>query len=137
MEVILMLYIGVDIKVNCSALSALSEGFALIDELLLFGNDFAPLRSWLDSLSMGEMEPVLWFFCEKKFYRESDSKFFVDFRKDNHQFFLVKDRAVKNLIKICRDLFAYQRSFTDFDVSRLLAASRGLFNDSLFYLYAD
>ena len=130
MEVTPVLYLGIELTDCRVTMTALSEGFAFLDELLMCMNDYTPVDSWIDSLRINDVEPVSWFFCEKKFIAWCGPYFFFDVARENHKFFLVKDRVVENLYKMCCDLFSHHRQLRDFELSYLLAAARGFIDDA-------
>ena len=129
MEVIRMLYLGIDLSDFRVTITALSEGFAFLDELSFLSTDCAEVGPWLDSLLLGDDEPVSWFFCEKKFLTWNGPFFFFEFAGDTHRFFLVKDRVIENLYKMCCDYFSRHGRLMDFERSYLLAAARGFVDE--------
>ena len=130
MEVIPMLYLGIDLSDFRVTITALSEGFAFLDELSLCADDASSVGPWLDSLRLNDAEPILWFFCKKKFLAWRGPLFFFDLAGKSHRFFLVKDRVIENLYKMCSDLFCRHRHSPYLEPSYLLAAARGFVDDA-------
>ena len=130
-----MLYLGADLNSNCVNITAISEGFSFLDQLSLVMGDYSVFSRWIKPLLLNDDEYISWYFCEQNFHSWNDIPFFLNGTSQKNLIFLVKDRVVKNMYNLCDTLFFRDRYFRDFNLSYLLAASYGLFDQKYVYQY--
>ena len=140
-----MIYFGVDLRECGCSITALSEGFAVLDsknfytKFTAFSNkenksgiddENNNICNWADSLKCLDKEKTYWYFdeCHFLYYLYNFDNFGLN--KFFDEFFLVDHRRLINLHKFLNEFPAFNgNSFSvKFDMAHLLASSARLFN---------
>jgi hypothetical protein len=127
-----MTYFGVDLLECRCSITALSEGFAVLDsrEFYTKFNENNDISNWANSIKCQHKEKSYWYFDEQNFHRYFNNFNNFGFIKLFEEFFLVDHRRLINLHTFLNESLAlWGDSFSiKFDMSHLLASSTRLFN---------
>ena len=101
-----MLYFGVRFARGQLKITALSQGFAVIDVLNLSFLQAKQVQAWANVLKNCPEEPTQWFIDEHDFYQPDYPTEVFQFQDQSNTVFLVNHRAVCELMQFSQELTA-------------------------------
>jgi hypothetical protein len=101
-----MLYFGVHFACWHLKITALSQGFAVIDAVAFPFVPAGQLRAWANALKNSPTEPAQWFIDENDFYQPDYPTEIFQFQDPTNTVFLVNHRALCELMQFSQELTA-------------------------------
>lgn len=101
-----MLYFGVHFARLQLKITALSQGFAVIDVLNLSFLQAKQVQAWANALKNCPEEPTQWFIDEHDFYQPDYPTEIFQFQDHTNTVFLVNHRALCELMQFSQELTA-------------------------------
>ena len=99
-----MLYLGVRFMRFSFKVTAMSQGFATIDQKLFRVSQYQQVRQWLASIKSTPDEPAMWFIDENDFNNPDYPTELFRFDDEYNSLFLVNHRALCDMMQFVREI---------------------------------
>lgn len=118
-----MLYFGVHFCRWHLKITALSDGFAVIDVLNSSNIQAKSIHAWANALKSSPEEPTQWYIDENEYYNPDFPTEIFQFHDHTHTVFLVNHRAVCDLMQFIEEFTLVMHKVSQFPQSDFFLAS--------------